>query len=156
MTLDVHFFRRYPTWSGHSRAAIDSFVEAGKVKTPTLSQTGLAARPTVTPRWRERGPVPVGPCLHARGRARDHGAIATNDHLPEEVEARRRLACVNAAESARRSSTSCTASAASVRLQWPRLDRCLRDLHTVNQHLAVSPVWWEKTGQYYWARLGMP
>lgn len=29
------------------------------------------------------------------------------------------------------------------------LDRSLRDIHTVNQHLAVSPVCWEKTGQYY-------
>jgi len=38
-----------------------------------------------------------------------------------------------------------------------RLDRCLRDIHTVNQHLAVSPVWWEKTVQsYFGLGLGCP
>jgi len=38
-----------------------------------------------------------------------------------------------------------------------RLERCLRDIHTAGQHLVVSPVWWEKTGQYYFGLgLGMP
>jgi hypothetical protein len=33
----------------------------------------------------------------------------------------------------------------------------LRDIHTAGQHLFVSPVWWEKTGQYYFGLgLGMP
>jgi hypothetical protein len=37
------------------------------------------------------------------------------------------------------------------------LERCLRDVHTAAQHLFMSPVWWEKTGQYYFGMgLGMP
>ena len=33
-----------------------------------------------------------------------------------------------------------------------RLDRCLRDVHTINQHAAVSPVWWETTGRFYFGQ----
>jgi hypothetical protein len=84
--------------------------------------------------------------------------ISTSDHLPEEVEARRRLACVNAAESCEKVvDVMYRLGGVSSIYSGHVLDRCLRDLHTVNQHLAVSPVWWEKTGQYYFGLgLGMP
>src|SRR3990172_1429706 len=48
MDIAAHFFTALTNVGlGIARAAIDSFVELAKVKTPTLSQTGLAARPTV-------------------------------------------------------------------------------------------------------------
>ena len=37
------------------------------------------------------------------------------------------------------------------------LERRLRDIRTLSQHMFVSPVWWEKTGQsYFGLGLGMP
>ena len=76
----------------------------------------------------------------------------------EAVEARRRLACVNVGEACVRAvDMMYRLGGASSIYTGQALDRCLRDMHTVGQHLAVSPVWWEKTGQYYFGLgLGMP
>jgi alkylation response protein AidB-like acyl-CoA dehydrogenase len=144
---------------GIARAAIDAFVELAKAKTPTLSQTGLATRPTV------HAEVARAEALLQSARAYLYEVAAalmeaaragTSD--PEGLEAKRRLACVHAG-------TSCTTVVNSL---WTlagttpiyaghRLERCLRDVHTASQHLAVSPVWWEKTGQFYFGLgLGMP
>lgn len=160
MGIDVLFLTTLSTVAlGIARAAIDAFVELAKVKTPTLSQTGLAGRPTV------HADVARAEALLQSARAYMHevaremmDAVSAGDHLPQSLEARRRLACVNAAESCEKVVDQMFRLGGSTSIySGQRLDRCLRDIHTVNQHLAVSPVWWEKTGQYYFGLgLGMP
>jgi hypothetical protein len=85
-------------------------------------------------------------------------AVATADAIPDDTEARRRLACNQAAEASEKVvDLMYRLGGMSSIYTGQVLDRCLRDIHTVNQHLAVSPVWWEKTGQYYFGLgLGMP
>lgn len=118
------------TLPGIAGAAIDAFVELAKEKTPTFSQTGLATRPTID--------VEV-----ARA---------------EELEARRRLACANVGASCTQAVERLfTLSGSTAVYAGHRLERCLRDVRTAGQHLFFSPVWWEKTGQYYFGLgLGMP
>jgi indole-3-acetate monooxygenase len=144
---------------GIARAAIDAFVELAKEKTPTLSQTGLAARPTI------HAEVARSEALYQSARAYMHevaremtAAAWTAGAVPDETEARRRLACNNAAEASEKVvDMMYRLGGVSSIYSGHRLDRCLRDIHTVNQHLAVSPVWWEKTGQsYFGLGLGMP
>ena len=144
---------------GIARAAIDSFVELAKAKTPTLSQDGLATRPTI------HAEVARAEALHQAAVSSLHDvarqidtAVTTGDSVPDDLEAKRRLACVFAAEACEKVVDSMyRLGGVSSIYQGHRLDRCLRDIHTVNQHLAVNPVWWEKTGQYYFGLgLGMP
>jgi alkylation response protein AidB-like acyl-CoA dehydrogenase len=144
---------------GIARAAIDEFVELAKAKTPTLSQTGLASRPTV------HAEVARAEALYQSARAYMHhvarqltSAVSVGDGVPEDLEAKRRLACVNAAEACEKVVDMMYRLGGTTSIySGQRLERCLRDIHTVNQHLAVSPVWWEKTGQYYFGLgLGMP
>lgn len=144
---------------GIARSAIDTLVAIAKEKTPTLSQTVLAARPTLH-----------AEVAHAEARlqsARAYlfevahemmDAVTTGDEVTPDVEARRRLACANLAESCEEVVDRMYRLSGSTSVYSGRgLDRHLRDIHTVNQHLAASPVWWEKTGQYYFGYgLGMP
>jgi alkylation response protein AidB-like acyl-CoA dehydrogenase len=160
LSIDVHFFTALATVGlGIARSAIDSFVELAKAKTPTLSQTGLASRPTV------HAEVARAEALYQSARAYLHEvaremtvAVSIGDRIPEDLEARRRLACVSTAEACEKVvDMMYRLGGSSSVYSGQRLERCLRDIHTVNQHLAVSPVWWEKTGQYYFGRgLGMP
>jgi hypothetical protein len=78
--------------------------------------------------------------------------------VPEDLEARRRLACANVGaacvEAVNRLFT--LAGTTPIYAGHP-LERRLRDVRTAGQHMFVSPVWWEKTGQYYFGLgLGMP
>jgi len=144
---------------GIARSAIDSFVALAKEKTPTLSQTALGSRPAV------HAEVAKAEAWYQSARAYLHEVagrmwdeVSAGTPISEETEARRRLACVNAAEACEQVVDSMFRLAGTSAIYaGQKLDRCLRDIHTVNQHLAVSPVWWEKTGQFYFGQgLGMP
>jgi alkylation response protein AidB-like acyl-CoA dehydrogenase len=160
LRLEMHFLTALANVGlGIARAAIDEFVEVARGKTPTLSQVPLGARPTI------HADVARAEALYQSARAYMHevarkmtAAISIGDGVPEELEASRRLACVNVAEASEKVVDMMFRLGGSSSIYTGhRLDRCLRDLHTVNQHLAVSPVWWEKTGQYYFGLgLGMP
>jgi len=144
---------------GIARAAIDSFMELALVKTPTLSLSPLATRPTIHAEVAKAEARYQSACAYIHEVAREiMAALEVNDKLPPEIEARRRLACVNAGEAAEQVVDSMYRLAGSSAIyNGHRLDQCLRDVHTVNQHLAVSPVWWERTGQFYFGQgLGMP
>jgi alkylation response protein AidB-like acyl-CoA dehydrogenase len=160
MRLEMSFLTAIATASlGIARAAIDAFVELAKEKTPTLSQTGLATRPTIHAEIaRTEALLQSARAYLFEVAAEITDAIENGDGVPEDVEIRRRLASNYAAEA-------CTevvermyhlAGSSPVYAGHP-LDRCFRDIHAVGQHLAVSPVWWEKTGQaYFGLGLGMP
>jgi alkylation response protein AidB-like acyl-CoA dehydrogenase len=144
---------------GIARAAIDSFVALAKAKTPTLSQTGLANRPTI------HAEVARAEALVQSARAYLYEvatelmeAVTAGANVSEELEARRRLACVNASTSSVQAVNAMFALAGSTPVySGHQLEQCLRDVHSANQHLVVSPVWWEKTGQFYFGHgLGMP
>jgi alkylation response protein AidB-like acyl-CoA dehydrogenase len=160
MGIDMQFFMALVTVGlGIARASIDAFVELAKSKTPTLSQTGLAARPTI------HAEVARAEALYQSARAYMHevaremtAAVWTAGSVPDETEVRRRLACLRAAEACEEVVDRMYRLGGTTSIQAGQvLDRCLRDIHTVNQHLASSPVWWEKTGQYYFGQgLGMP
>ena len=69
----LHFTASANICLGIARAAIDAFVELAQAKTPTMSQTPLAARPTVHAGGRAgRGDVPVCRGVYGRGCARAH------------------------------------------------------------------------------------
>lgn len=144
---------------GIARTSIDSFVELAKVKTPTMSQTGLAVRPTV------QAQLAKAIALTGAARAFLHEAVSnlevsveSGGSVPDEIEALRRLACANVGDSCTNAVNMIFELAGSTPIYTgTKLERCLRDIHTARQHLLVSPVWWEKTGQYYMGEgLGMP
>jgi indole-3-acetate monooxygenase len=144
---------------GIARHAIDAFVQLAKEKTPTFSQTGLATRPTI------HAEVARVEALVQSSRAFLYevanemmASVNAGNPVSEELEARRRLACANAGASCTEAVDRLFALAGSTPIYSGHpLERCLRDVHTASQHLFVSPVWWEKTGQYYFGLgLGMP
>jgi alkylation response protein AidB-like acyl-CoA dehydrogenase len=144
---------------GMARAAIDAFVELAQSKTPTFSQTGLATRPTV---HAELARVEAG-LQSARALLYEvaHEMMASaraGQPMPEALEARRRLACANVGESCLEAVDRLFTLAGTTPIYTGHeLERRLRDIRTASQHLFVSPVWWEKTGQYYFGLgLGMP
>lgn len=144
---------------GTARAGIEAFVTLARAKTPTMSQTGLAVRPTV------HAEVARATALVESARAYLYrvaegltAAVAAGGGVPDELEASRRLACAGAGAAcpAAVDLVYALAGATPVYAGHP-LERCLRDVRTASQHLAFSPVWWEKTGQFYFGQgLGMP
>lgn len=144
---------------GIARGAIDAFVELAKAKTPTLSQAGLATRPTIHAAVaRAEAQLLSARAFLYESANEVMSALEMTGHVTEDVEARRRLACANVADACRAVVDSMFTLAGSTPVySGHRLERCLRDIHTAGQHLVVSPVWWEKTGQYYFGLgLGMP
>lgn len=148
-----------PVLLGVARAAIDAFVELAKQKTPTLSQTGLATRPTVHAEVaRAEALLQSSRALLYEVAAELMRVVTSGQRVPEALEARRILACVHAGASCRSvvDMMFALAGATPVYSGHP-LERAMRDMHAASQHLVVSPVWWEKTGQYYFGLgLGMP
>jgi alkylation response protein AidB-like acyl-CoA dehydrogenase len=144
---------------GIARAAIDAFVELASNKVPTFSQTGLATRPTVHAELaRVEALVQSARAFLYEVAGEMMAAVKTDGQVPPELEARRRLACANVGASCREAVDRLFALAGATPIySGHRLEKCLRDVHTASQHLFVSPVWWEKTGQYYFGLgLGMP
>jgi indole-3-acetate monooxygenase len=144
---------------GIARAAIDSFVEMAKAKTPTFSQTGLATRPTIHAELARVEALVLSARAFLYEVANEMMAsVKAGQPVSEELEARRRLACSNVGASCIEAVDRLFALAGATPVySGHRLERCLRDIHTAGQHLFVSPVWWEKTGQYYFGLgLGMP
>jgi alkylation response protein AidB-like acyl-CoA dehydrogenase len=144
---------------GIARAAIDSFIELAKAKTPTFSQTGLATRPTIHAEVaRVEAMVQSARAFLYEVANEMMASVKAGKPVSEELEARRRLACANVGYSCTQAVDRLFALAGTTPIySGHRLERCLRDIHTASQHLFVSPVWWEKTGQYYFGLgLGMP
>jgi indole-3-acetate monooxygenase len=144
---------------GIARAAIESFVDLAKSKTPTLSQTGLATRPTIHAELaRVEALLQSARAFLYEVAEEMMSSVKAGEPVSEELEARRRLACSHVGASCLEAVDRIWALAGSTPIYaGHRLERCLRDMHTASQHLFVSPVWWEKTGQYYFGLgLGMP
>jgi indole-3-acetate monooxygenase len=144
---------------GIARAAIDSFVELAKAKTPTLSQTGLGNRPTIHAEVARTEALLQSTRAYLFEVASElMDAVSSGQAVSEDMEVRRRLACVNVGSSCPKVVDAMFALAGSTPVySGHRLERCLRDIHSAAQHLVVSPVWWEKTGQFYFGHgLGMP
>jgi alkylation response protein AidB-like acyl-CoA dehydrogenase len=159
LRIEQHFFLALANVGlGIARAAIDSMVEIATTKTQTLSQTPMATRPTVHAEIARAEATYQAARAYMHEVAREIEDATLERPVPEATEARRRLACLNAAEASERVVDAMyRLGGTSAIYAGQRLDRCLRDVHTVNQHLAVSPVWWEKTGQFYFGQgLGMP
>lgn len=144
---------------GIARAAIDAFIEIARVKTPTLSTTGLASRPTVHAQLAKAHTLVASSAAYLHDVVkRIDGVLNSGEPIPDALEAERRLACVHVGACCTKAIDLVVALAGTNTIySGGRLERCFRDAHTVSQHLAVSPVWWEKTGQYYLGLgLGMP
>lgn len=146
-------------FAGIASRALDEFVALAMNKTPTLSQTGLAVRSTI------HAEVARAQAQVQSARAFLHAvadevmdAVQSTGQVPESIEVRRRLACANTAAVCRQAVDTVFNLAGSTPVySGNALERCLRDIHVASQHLLVSPVWWEKTGQYYFGQgLGMP
>jgi alkylation response protein AidB-like acyl-CoA dehydrogenase len=156
--ITLHFTASANICLGIARASIDAFVELARSKTPTMSQTPLSARPTVHAGVaRAEATYQAARALMSEVARELMAAAESGGAVSDELEARRRLACVNAAEASERVVDAMYRLGGTTSIQaGGRLDRCLRDVHTINQHAAVSPAWWEKTGQFYFGQeLGM-
>jgi len=154
----LHFTASSNICLGIARAAIDAFVELALSKTPTMSQTPLAARPTVHAEVaRAEARLESARAFMREVAVELMAQVESSQEVPEELEARRRLACLNAAEASEAVVDAMYRLAGVDAIQAnSRLDRCLRDVHTINQHAAVSPAWWESTGRLYFGQpLGM-
>jgi alkylation response protein AidB-like acyl-CoA dehydrogenase len=160
MRAEVPFFTAHAAVAlGIARGAVDAFVELAQKKTPTLSQSSLASRATVHAEVaRAEAGLQSARAFFYLMAGEMQTALESGPGIPDSLETRRRLACVNAAEVAQRVVDAMYRLAGTSAIQnGSMLDRCLRDIHTLNQHLSVSPVWWEKTGQSYFGQgLGMP
>jgi len=144
---------------GIARAAIDSFVEMAKAKTPTFSQNGLGTRPTIHAEVARVEAIVQSARAYLYEVAEEMMAsVKAGEQVSEATEVRRRLACSNVGTACIEAVDRLFALAGATPIYTGhRLERCLRDIHTAGQHLFVSPVWWEKTGQYYFGQgLGMP
>jgi alkylation response protein AidB-like acyl-CoA dehydrogenase len=144
---------------GIARRAIDAFVQLALDKVPTLSQTPLGARPTIHAEVaRAEATLQSARALMYSIAEEITASLEATGAVPEEMETRERLACVNAAE----------ASCSVVERVWAMagaspisrghvLEQCLRDVRVASQHWINSPAWWEKAGQFYLGHgLGMP
>lgn len=154
----MHFTASSNICLGIARAAIDAFVELAQSKTPTMSQMPLADRPTIHAEVAKAEAALQSACAYMHGVALQiMGAVNSGQELSPELEASRRLACLNAADTSERVvDTMYKLGGVDSILADSRLDRCLRDVHTINQHAAVSPTWWETTGRFYFGQpLGM-
>ena len=136
---------------GIAQAGIDAFVDLAGGKTPTMSQTTLGSRPTV------HAEVARAVTLVQSARAYLYEvadelmeSLRSGAGIPEELEIKRRLACVNAGESCLSAVNMVftLAGTSSIQAGHP-LERCMRDIRTAGQHFLVAPAWLEKTGQYY-------
>jgi alkylation response protein AidB-like acyl-CoA dehydrogenase len=159
LRIEAHFLTALSSVGlGIARAAIDAFVELAKSKTPALSQDGLAGRPTVHAAVAKAEARLQSAAAYLHEVTSQIDAALEGAGVTPDIEARRRLACVSAADACEEVVDSMfRLSGTSGIYSGHVLDRCLRDIHTVNQHLAVSPFWWEKTGQFYFGQeLGMP
>ncbi len=157
--IALYSFALAPVSLGITRAAINTFVELAKEKTPTLSQTGLAARPTIHAEVaRAEAQLQAARTFLYTVGDETMASVRAGRGLPDELEARRRLACANAGEVCPAVVDRMFALAGTTPIySGHRLERCLRDVRTAGQHLLWSPVWWEKTGQFYFGQgLGMP
>jgi alkylation response protein AidB-like acyl-CoA dehydrogenase len=144
---------------GIARAAIEAFIELAQAKTPTFSQTGLATRPTVHAELaRVEALVQSARAFLYQVAEEMMATVRAGQMVPEDLEARRRLACANVGASCVEAVDRLWALSGKTPVYSGHpLERCLRDIHTASQHLFVSPVWWEKTGQFYFGQgLGMP
>jgi alkylation response protein AidB-like acyl-CoA dehydrogenase len=144
---------------GIARGAIDAFVELARDKTPTLSQSTLGGRPTVHADVARAEATLQSARAYLFDVAHKMMTMAElGNSMPDDLEASRRLACVHSAAACEQVVDMMFKLGGSTSIYTGhKLERCLRDLHTANQHILVSPVWWEKTGQYYLGLgLGMP
>jgi alkylation response protein AidB-like acyl-CoA dehydrogenase len=139
---------------GIARAAIDAFIELAGGKMPMFSMTTLRNRATV------QAQVAQAEALVRSARAfvfeTAAGAweqMVAGGPLSEEQESLIHLACVQAARAcAEAVDIVYTLGGATSVYTTSKLERCFRDVHVVTQHIAVSPSWYERTGQYF---LGM-
>jgi alkylation response protein AidB-like acyl-CoA dehydrogenase len=144
---------------GIARSAIDAFIEMAREKTPSFSQTSLAARPTIHAELARVEALLQSARSYLYEVAEEMmAAVSAGEPISDELEAQRRLACSNVG-------AACTGvvdrlfalSGSTVIYSGTKLERSLRDIHTAAQHLFVSPIWWERTGQFYFGLgLGMP
>lgn len=135
---------------GIGRAAIDSFVELATTKTPMAGRTKLADLHTTQER------VGRAEMLLGAARAFIYEVAAqidtsrqNNQGLSPVLAARRRLANVNAVENVIQAVDLLYAIAGTSSIYaGNRLERCVRDVRTVSQHLVAAPSNLEMVGQF--------
>ena len=76
--------------------------------------------------------------------------LCAGDPISEEQAALKWLTAVHAATScAQAVDIVYTLGGATSVYTTSRLERCFRDVHVVSQHVAVSPLQWERAGRYF-------
>jgi alkylation response protein AidB-like acyl-CoA dehydrogenase len=136
---------------GIARHAIDEFVELGQGKRPqfstrTLSESGSAQADLAKA---EAGLRSARAFLHDELN-RAWVSAAAGERVEEATRGRIRLACVHAAEAAARATDVVyTLGGGTSVFESSPLQRCLRDVHVVTQHLMVSPRMYETLGKMF-------
>ena len=141
--------------TGIARAAIDHFVELASNKTPRAAATKLQQRPDAQ--------HAIAEAEYLLGSSRSYVFAMVNE-LWDQVEAgerpdakqraRMQLACSGACTSAVQAVEKVYAAAgASANFKANPLERCMRDVLVVRQHIMVSPQWHDVAGKVL---LGLP
>jgi alkylation response protein AidB-like acyl-CoA dehydrogenase len=144
---------------GIARSAIDAFIGLAKDKTPAFSQIGLASRPTVHAELARVEALVQSARSYLYEVAEEMmAAVKAGEPVSDDLEAQRRLACSNAGAACTEAVDRLFALSGTTTIySGHKLEQSLRDIHTAAQHMFVSPIWWERTGQYYFGHgLGMP
>lgn len=139
---------------GIARAALDAFEELAGAKTPTFSFSTLRDKTTVQAQVaRAEALVRSARAFLFETAASIWETMSAGDPLSEEQETLVHLACPHAAAAcAEAVGIVYTLGGATSVYATSKLERCFRDVHVVTQHIAVSPQWYERTGQHF---LGM-
>ena len=135
---------------GIARAAIDAFAELATSKTPTLGRTMLGDLHTTQERVGRAEMLLGAARAYVYEVAREIDAVRDAGERPHPaLIAKRRLANVNAVESAMRVVDLLYAVAGTSSIyEGNVLERCARDVRTVSQHLVAAPSNVEMVGQY--------
>lgn len=144
---------------GIARAAIDAFVEIAEVKTPAMSQSPLASRPTVHAAIaRAEASLAAARAFFFETAEEVMASLEATGAVPEALEARRRLATAYCGEACAEVVDAMFRLAGATGVyRGQRLEQLMRDMHTASQHAFVAPSWWEQTGRFYLGQgLGMP
>ena len=135
--------------TGIARAALDHFTRLASAKTPRGSRNLLRERPIV------QLAIADAETQLRSARAWVFESLAEiweiaveGGHVSEKQRALLQLACCNAATASTRAvELVCSAAGASANFQSNPLERCMRDVRVVPQHIMVSPQWVEAGGR---------
>lgn len=136
---------------GVARGALDAFEELAGGKTPTFSMTVLRDRGNVQERvGQAEAALRSGRAFLFESVRSIWATMQADQDITEEQQALINLSSAHAGRCAAEAvDIAYTLAGATAVYQSSPLERALRDVHTITQHVGVSYAWYQRTGQYF-------